>query len=543
VKPKRLFWMVFTILIVSAVAGSFYFAAIRGPGVISQAQGASEAGIQQAVARIGNQTLSISGSGELVPATITDLRFPESGVLVEILATIGEEIKAGQVLARLHIDKTQAEHAAEIASAELTVVRAQQELEKLYENAQMDAAQAQTAVEEAQIALEELTNSELEQALALQDVVDAKAAMEEAEVAWYILNASPSTDAIYTAYASLLFKEKELGKLQDQIVKIEHEIKVAPNNEVRNRLRQQLISLQARLAQQQIEVENARYKYETMDDPADSHDVTVAETHLSTAQAQFSQAQRDWEKAQAGPKTGAIALAEAQLAQTQSKWERLKDGPDLDELALAVAELTQAQAKLDSLQQEHLVLDLVAPMDSYVSSVNAVVGDRITGQTILTLIDSSQPSVEVYLDENDLFYVQVGYQAEVVFEALPDIPLNGTIVEVDPSLAQIRGTNAVRALVHLDAMPQGKQPSLPIGLSATVNIIAGQMSDAVLVPLEAIQEINPGEYIVYVVHGEELERRQVSIGLMDFTSAEVLSGLAPGETVAIGEFEHLEGMP
>ncbi len=59
---------------------------------------------------------------------------------MEMRVKVGDEVKAGQVLARMQIDKTPAEHAAEIASAELAVVRVQQDLEQIYSNAQMEAA-------------------------------------------------------------------------------------------------------------------------------------------------------------------------------------------------------------------------------------------------------------------------------------------------------------------------------------------------------------------------------------------------------------------
>ena len=175
--------------------------------------------------------------------------------------------------------------------------------------------------------------------------------------------------------------------------------------------------------------------------------------------------------------------------------------------------------------------------------MNAAPGDRITGQTIVTLVDSSQPLVEVYLDEADLPNVKAGYEAEVVFEALPDETFSGQILEVDPSLNQFGETGAVRAWIQLDAMSADKARKLPLGFNATVDIIAGQTSAAVLVPVEAVHEISPGKYGVYVIQGEDLELRHVSIGLMDFTSAEISSGLAAGETVALGDIERFESTP
>ena len=55
-----------------------------------------------------------------------------------------------------------------------------------------------------------------------------------------------------------------------------------------------------------------------------------------------------------------------------------------------------------------------------------------------------------------------------------------------------------------------------------------------LVPVEALREINPGEYAVFVMQNGELRLRQVTVGLMDYTNAEIKSGLQAGEVVSLG---------
>jgi multidrug efflux pump subunit AcrA (membrane-fusion protein) len=76
-----------------------------------------------------------------------------------------------------------------------------------------------------------------------------------------------------------------------------------------------------------------------------------------------------------------------------------------------------------------------------------------------------------------------------------------------------------------------------VGLNATVDIIAAQVDDAVLVPVVALHETESGEYVVYVIQGDEIERRQVTVGIMDYTTAQILDGLAAAESVAISNVE------
>jgi multidrug efflux pump subunit AcrA (membrane-fusion protein) len=70
-----------------------------------------------------------------------------------------------------------------------------------------------------------------------------------------------------------------------------------------------------------------------------------------------------------------------------------------------------------------------------------------------------------------------------------------------------------------------------------VDVIAGEATNAVLVPIEALHQVDPDNYLVYVQVDGTFEARPVTVGLMDFTSAEITSGLQAGEIVAIGEVE------
>ena len=535
-KPKQVLWFAAAILVVFLAGGYFYFTGTGSVDITSQGQGQDEPAIHQTVARSGELTVSVSGSGELVPASTTELSFQDRGELVELNVKVGDEVGTGDVLALLELDRTPAELQADIAGAELAVVRAQQNLDRLYKNAQLDAARALAALEDAQQALDEIFVIDADLASAQGEVAKAKEAISDAELQLALLNASPSQEALYIAYASLLFKEKDLQELETQVARLENKIKSAPDKNTRDRMKTQLLNLEIRLLEQQSDYEYALYRYNTIDDPANSLELSVAEAQLSTAQAQLEEALKSLEQIKAGPKSSAIAMAEVQVSQAQDEWERLKDGSDPQEVALADAELAQAQASLVMVQGEQLVVDLLAPTDATVVAVNAAVGDRIGGQPILSLADMNQLQVEVHLDETDLANVQVGNQVVVVFDALPDMVFSGQILAVDPSLQRSGNTQAVQALVQLEP-PSHPLNLLPIGLNASVEVIAGQVENAVLVPLEALQRESHNSYYLYVIEGPGVEKRPVEVGLMDLTTAEIVSGLQPGEVVATGSLD------
>jgi multidrug efflux pump subunit AcrA (membrane-fusion protein) len=96
----------------------------------------------------------------------------------------------------------------------------------------------------------------------------------------------------------------------------------------------------------------------------------------------------------------------------------------------------------------------------------------------------------------------------------------------------------VRALAELAAY--AKPQPLPIGLNATVDVIGGRASNALLVPVEALREISPGQFALFVREDGEPRLRMVEVGLMDFTFAEIISGVEEGDVVTTGIVETSE---
>lgn len=530
---RKVFYWVGLALLALIAGGIILWYFSTSPSEASIGQMAGEEEIQSAIARRGDLILSISGTGELVPASEAELGFQDSGELVELNVNVGDQVQAGDVLARLQIDQTSIELSASIADAELEVLRARQTLERLYANSQLEAAQALLTVEENQLALEELQTSEVEKDLAWQEVLLAEKAAVEAEENLEILTSSPSQRSVDIAYASLIFKEKDLIELQDQITQLEYQYKSAPSKEAREMVYQKLLNLRAQHANQQLAYDNALYKYNTLDDPPEAVELTLAQAKVRTTQEELAAAQKYWEQVKDGPPTGELAMAVAQLTEAEDQWEGLQDGPDADEIAYAEAQLAKAMAELSLLQSKQLVLDLVAPMDGIVLSTSAGIGDRINSSPILTLADLSKPMVEVYLDETDLAYIHAGDRAEVTFDALPELTVQAQVMQVEPSLINLGGASAVRAWVNLEDQLD-RLAGLPLGLNASVDIISGEALNAVLVPIDAMIKNLDGSYNVFVVNNGQVKSLPVQVGLMDATTAEIVAGLQGGEEVAIG---------
>ncbi len=235
-----------------------------------------------------------------------------------------------------------------------------------------------------------------------------------------------------------------------------------------------------------------------------------------------------------------IQLVQTQVAELEQQIEQLKTGPDPDDVALAEAELANAQAQLKVTKEEIEKQQLIAPMDGTIMGVTANVGDLVGTSSIITLADLSQPMLEVFVDETDLNQLVVGYEVEVVFDALPEKTYTGHVVSVDPGLTTVNNVQAVRGLVQLDDGQIPTSQILPIGLNASVEIIGSKAEGVLLVPVEALREISPGKYGVFVMRDGEPRLQIVEVGLIDFTFAEIKSGLNEGDVVTTGVVETVQ---
>ena len=144
------------------------------------------------------------------------------------------------------------------------------------------------------------------------------------------------------------------------------------------------------------------------------------------------------------------------------------------------------------------------------------------------------------MDEFDLDSIVVGYEADVTFDAFADQVFKGTVTYVSPELVSSGNVKYVYGLVSLDMSSYAKPFNLPLGMNATVEVIGGRAEGVLLVPVEALKTIDEGQYGVFVMENGVPKLKVVEVGLMDFTSAEIKSGLNLGDEVTTGIVETVQ---
>jgi len=298
---------------------------------------------------------------------------------------------------------------------------------------------------------------------------------------------------------------------------------------------QEIIIAQADLATAVAALQQAQSAYDGVSWRPDAAMSSQA-LELQSATADYDRAKANYDIAMAPATEEEIASARANVAQAQASLNSLLNSATAADLETAQLNVEQARRTLESAQSALEDTALTAPFAGTVTAVAASAGEMVGTSSMVTLADLSEPSVEFYLDETDLELIAVGHEVEVTFDALPDAVFSGHVVRVDPALVDMEGAPAIQALAKLEPDEQQSDVlgTLPMGLNATVEVIAGSAENVLLVPVEALRELSPGEYAVFVVVDGEPQMRQVEVGLMDYTYAEIVSGLQQGDQVSTG---------
>ncbi|MDY7079617.1 MAG: efflux RND transporter periplasmic adaptor subunit [Chloroflexota bacterium] len=261
-------------------------------------------------------------------------------------------------------------------------------------------------------------------------------------------------------------------------------------------------------------------------------DQAVAEANLNEALREAQMEQLDaWNQ---------VDQAQNRVYQAEEELESLQGGPAEDTILRAELKADQATLALDEARENLAAAELRAPFDSTVVDVGVIPSEYVGTASILTLADLEEPVLQFWVEESDMSGVAVGNRVEIEFEALPDDVFSGEVVRVDPALVTVDGTLAIQAWASVD-LASFSAGLLLDGMNADVEIISAESRDTLLVPLQALRELGPDQYAVFVVQPDgELALRPVEVGLMDFVNAEIVSGLELGEIVSMGVEETTE---
>ena len=421
----------------------------------------------------GNIILSATGLGTLIPSEEVSFGFKNGGEISEVLAHLGEQVKAGQVLARLESGT----------------------LELKYKQAEANLAALSSPAE----------------------IASAKQAVLEAEESL----ATARDDLQYMIGPEMMIGEEQVAQAQDALVATEAVAEKDPSDANK----QKVTEAKAALAKAKETLEYAYYNYsntytlETFTYPIrNDQGVTKRRELIAPTDAELLAARAAYE------------LAQANLDDARNYLDILTGVKETDEApASSLTSITEAKLALAAAKADLDATELVAPASGAITSINLNEGQEVGTSALVTISNLNQPyTLDVYLDETDWDKAKVGFDATVTFDLLPEKQYPAIVTQVYPMLDDSSGTSMVHILVQLD---QSIDVDLPAGSTASVDVVGGEALDVVLVPVSALKETEAGNYIVYIMRNGQPVEQEVEIGLQDLLYAEAKSGLQKGDIV------------
>jgi multidrug efflux pump subunit AcrA (membrane-fusion protein) len=393
--------------------------------------------------------------------------------------------------------------------------------------AELDLAQAEADLAVAERELDELKNWEPDEdaiSEAEANLVSAQAAYQSTKAKVNLTDASNTSVSISLDQAIGSYESAQEAYTEAMNPERDWEKNI---EDTRERAADSLVN-----AQQNLQIAQANYDLAMVESSP-----TNTTADLQSAWAKVVSAEAALEDLETPPDEEELTAARIKVQELEIARERarLALGED-QEAALREAELAleQANSSLDSAKEALDGTTLVAPFAGTVTEVNVEVGENAnTEMTAIILADLDDPVVQFWVEETDLSNVGIGNPVDIVFSALPDATFPGEITKIDPVLVTVGSTPAVQCWSTIET---SANPVTLLGdMNVDVDIVAGQASNVLLVPVQALRKMGE-QYAVFVVQDDgELELRPVEVGLQDFVNAAVLSGLEEGETISLGQ--------
>jgi HlyD family secretion protein len=345
-------------------------------------------------------------------------------------------------------------------------------------------------------------------------------ALAQQQASYDALIAPPTADEIARAQASLAQAQAQLATNQLQATN-------APN---------QVTQSCAGLAAAAQTLTNAQDAYDDYVTDGYSHDATFlpdsnaeASTRLRDAQSAFDSAQARCQTSEAeADKTLSLVSAQAAVEQAQTALDALLAGPAAESIAQSQALLDQRKLELENAQNALADAQLVAPFDGVVTHVGIDIGQIVSGQVqAITLMDVSQLYMDVDVDEADIAAVQPGQPVSILLNALEGATLTGSVVRVAPAGDLIGGVVTYTVRVLLDESEMGVLP----GMTADADIQVGTEDGVLVVPTEAIQRDEQGQFIQVANQGGDPVAVYITVGMTQGSVTAVQGDLTAGQIV------------
>ncbi len=244
-----------------------------------------------------------------------------------------------------------------------------------------------------------------------------------------------------------------------------------------------------------------------------------------------------------------LTQAKKDLADVETKLQEAKADKSSAEASIvndgkiASSQLSREKTKLtvqDAQNKYQEALNgIVAEYDGVVTDLSATQGATVQEGTQLLVLESyDEICVEFQASKYDLENLAIGQKAVIDISGKE---YEGTVTKINKmATPNSSGVPMVAARVHID----NPDSNVYLGIEARLKITTAQRQDALLVPVEAVNIDNDGNFC-YIIENGALVKKYITTGISSSDYIEVTDGLSEKEEVvtsAVMDMDLEEGM-
>jgi len=162
------------------------------------------------------------------------------------------------------------------------------------------------------------------------------------------------------------------------------------------------------------------------------------------------------------------------------------------------------------------------------------------GTPIADIANMQTVHIEAGIDEIDIGRIEIGQSATVLAEAYPDLFFEGKIIRISPEAKVEQNVTLFDVVIKVE----NKDNKLKSGMNTGIQITIVEKKDILLIPLAALKAQGGGssknKSEVLLKEGTQFFPREITIGLSDFKSVEILTGLSEEDIVGVAMTSRLK---
>ncbi len=285
----------------------------------------------------------------------------------------------------------------------------------------------------------------------------------------------------------------------------------------------------------------------TLDDSTQRAQLALADAQLSSAkallaetQALLTQAELDLKRTEelAGKQLASESELDAARANAETLRARMLSGRENVVVARRGVDVSRDQLDNTIIRAPFggVVVTKNAQPGEMISPISAGGGFTRTG--ICTIVDMESLEIEVDVNEAYIQRVRAGQEVKAILDAYPEWQIPAEVIAIVPTADRQKAT--VRVRVGFREIDDRVLRDMGVKVAFLGTDLPGttDLQASIYIPREALSSDSEGNF-VWIVRGDSVQRRAVTIGQSSVRGQQIMSGLSAGDSIVIAADDEL----